>query len=349
MNSVGVESFTGLSTEFAFLNHLNKQWCRCVFLLLESFIEDVHDVKHRVIADHLRASSFLIADGVLPSNEGRGYVLRRIMRRAMRHLHQLGCADPVMFRLVPALVAEMGAQYPELGRAQPLIAETLKLAAVVCYTTSGATGLRASRERPASPVIVLSPVITTARRLSLAWGLHCVVSEDATNEDDMVARACRISYSEGFARPGQRIIVTAGVPFGTPGSTNMLRIAFVGSATHGPLPALIKFYRSRFPNVDLSPSAMNNAELERALAQRDIDIAVARPRLRGENLRSTRLVDEPLVLALPDTSPLASQTAAIALSGLAGETWVFYPRRPRPSFADHAVRCCEMNGFTPSD
>lgn len=133
------------------------------------------------------------------------------------------------------------------------------------------------------------------------------------------------------------------------GGAGRLRIAFVGSATHGPLPALIKFYRSRFPNVDLSPSAMNNAELERALAQRDIDIAVARPRLRGENLRSTRLVDEPLVLALPDTSPLASQTAAIALSGLAGETWVFYPRRPRPSFADHAVRCCEMNGFTPSD
>ena len=85
------------------------------------------NVSHRVVADHLRATSFLIADGVLPSNEGRGYVLRRIMRRAMRHLHQLGCQDPVMWRLVPALVAEMGAHYPELGRAQPLITETLKL------------------------------------------------------------------------------------------------------------------------------------------------------------------------------------------------------------------------------
>jgi alanyl-tRNA synthetase len=68
-----------------------------------------------------------LPDGVLPSNEGRGYVLRRIMRRAMRHLHQLGCQDPVMWRLVPALVAEMGTHYPELGRAQPLITETLKL------------------------------------------------------------------------------------------------------------------------------------------------------------------------------------------------------------------------------
>ncbi|WP_072391390.1 alanine--tRNA ligase [Hyphomicrobium sp. CS1GBMeth3] len=81
----------------------------------------------RVIADHLRATSFLIADGVLPSNEGRGYVLRRIMRRAMRYAHQLGCADPLMYRLVPALVREMGAAYPELGRAEALIEETLKL------------------------------------------------------------------------------------------------------------------------------------------------------------------------------------------------------------------------------
>src|SRR5215213_7499106 len=82
---------------------------------------------HRVIADHLRASGFLIADGVLPANEGRGYVLRRIMRRAMRHAHIIGAAEPLMHRLVPALVAEMGAAYPELVRAQPLIEETLKL------------------------------------------------------------------------------------------------------------------------------------------------------------------------------------------------------------------------------
>ena len=82
---------------------------------------------HRVVADHLRSTSFLIADGVLPSNEGRGYVLRRIMRRAMRHAHIMGARDPVMWRLVPALVRQMGAAYPELGRAETLIAETLKL------------------------------------------------------------------------------------------------------------------------------------------------------------------------------------------------------------------------------
>lgn len=84
-------------------------------------------VSHRVIADHLRSSCFLVADGVMPSNEGRGYVLRRIMRRAMRHAHQLGCKEPLMYRLVPALIAEMGKAYPELVRAEKLIIETLKL------------------------------------------------------------------------------------------------------------------------------------------------------------------------------------------------------------------------------
>jgi alanyl-tRNA synthetase len=88
--------------------------------------EGAHQASHRVIADHLRASSFLIADGVLPSNEGRGYVLRRIMRRAMRHAELLGEKEPLMWRLVPVLVREMGVAYPELQRAEPLITETLK-------------------------------------------------------------------------------------------------------------------------------------------------------------------------------------------------------------------------------
>ena len=82
---------------------------------------------HRVIADHLRSTSFLIADGVLPSNDGRGYVLRRIMRRAMRHAHLLGVKDPLMYRLVPSLISKMGAAYPELPQARALIMETLRL------------------------------------------------------------------------------------------------------------------------------------------------------------------------------------------------------------------------------
>jgi alanyl-tRNA synthetase len=86
-----------------------------------------HAASHRVISDHLRSSAFLIADGVLPSNEGRGYVLRRIMRRAMRHAHIIGAKEPLMWRLVSTLVSEMGAAYPDLTRAQPLITETLRL------------------------------------------------------------------------------------------------------------------------------------------------------------------------------------------------------------------------------
>ncbi|MBT6885724.1 MAG: alanine--tRNA ligase [Rhodospirillaceae bacterium] len=86
-----------------------------------------HNISHRVIADHLRACSFLMTDGVLPSNEGRGYVLRRIMRRGMRHAHLMGCTDPLMWKLVPALTMQMGLAFPELGRAEALITETLKL------------------------------------------------------------------------------------------------------------------------------------------------------------------------------------------------------------------------------
>jgi pyruvate kinase len=109
------------------------------------------------------------------------------------------------------------------------IAETLQLSAIVCYTSSGTTGLRAARERPQVPVIALSPVIQTARRLSVVWGLHSVVTSDATDLDDMVNRACRIVATEGFGKPGDRVIISAGVPLGTPGATNMLRIAYIGS------------------------------------------------------------------------------------------------------------------------
>jgi pyruvate kinase len=108
------------------------------------------------------------------------------------------------------------------------ISETLKLAAIVCYTGSGSTGVRMARERAETPVIALTPIAATARRLALVWGLHCVLTDDARDLDDMVTRACGIAFSEGFADPGQRIIITAGVPLGTPGATNMLRIAYVG-------------------------------------------------------------------------------------------------------------------------
>ncbi len=109
------------------------------------------------------------------------------------------------------------------------IADTLELSALVCWTSSGSTALRVSRERPKPPIIAISPNLSTGRRLSLVWGVHCVVAQDARDQDDMVERACRIAFREGFAKAGQRVIVVAGVPLGTPGATNMLRIAFVGA------------------------------------------------------------------------------------------------------------------------
>jgi pyruvate kinase len=110
------------------------------------------------------------------------------------------------------------------------IAETLDLNAVVCWTSSGATALRVARERPRSPIMSISPNVSTGRKLALAWGVHSVVAEDVRDQDDMVNRACRIAFREGLAQVGQRLIIVAGVPFGTPGATNMVRIAVVSSA-----------------------------------------------------------------------------------------------------------------------
>lgn len=107
------------------------------------------------------------------------------------------------------------------------MAETLHLAAICCYTTSGATAMRAARQRPPTPIIAMSPVESTARRLSLVWGLHCVFGDEPDEMEAMVKRASEVSKQEGFARVGDRIIITAGVPFGTPGATNLIRIAFV--------------------------------------------------------------------------------------------------------------------------
>jgi alanyl-tRNA synthetase len=128
-----IDTGMGLERIAAVLQGTHDNYAIDLFAALIGAIADLTGVdadgraSHRVIADHLRASAFLIADGVLPSNEGRGYVLRRIMRRAMRHAELLGAKDPLMWRLVPLLVREMGQAYPELHRADTLITETLKL------------------------------------------------------------------------------------------------------------------------------------------------------------------------------------------------------------------------------
>jgi alanyl-tRNA synthetase len=142
-------------------------------------------VHHRVIADHLRSTSFLIADGVMPSNEGRGYVLRRIMRRAMRHAHMLGAKDPVMHRLVPALVAQMGQAFPELGRAQALIEESLRLEETRFRQTLE-RGLRLLDEEVAGLAEGAALPGAAAFRLYDTYGFPLDLTQDALRETGRV-------------------------------------------------------------------------------------------------------------------------------------------------------------------
>jgi len=115
-----------------------------------------------------------------------------------------------------------------ISAAARTIAETLKVPAIVCYTGSGPTGLRIARERPSNPVLALTPIPATARRLALAWGIHCVLVPDAQSIEEMFSRAGEIACREGFAKAGDRILISAGIPIGTPGTTNLLRVATVG-------------------------------------------------------------------------------------------------------------------------
>ncbi|MGY8662495.1 pyruvate kinase [Bradyrhizobium sp. UFLA05-109] len=109
-----------------------------------------------------------------------------------------------------------------------VMADTLDLPALICWTSSGSTAIRVARERPKAPIVAITPNMTTGRKLAVVWGVHCVVAEDARDQDDMVNRAGQIAFRDGFVRAGQRVIIVAGVPLGIPGTTNMVRIASVG-------------------------------------------------------------------------------------------------------------------------
>jgi pyruvate kinase len=138
-------------------------------------------------------------------------------------------ADPTYQSYIEAQRDEPGETTPDaIMQAVHEVTHTIHARAIVSWTKSGSTGLRAARERPEAPIIALTPSIETARRLCIAWGLHCVHTEDAHDLDDVVERATGIAYREGFANAGERIVITAGVPLRTSGSTNLLRVAFVG-------------------------------------------------------------------------------------------------------------------------
>ncbi|WP_316860138.1 pyruvate kinase [uncultured Cohaesibacter sp.] len=196
--------------------------------MLESMITS--PMPTRAEASDVATAVFEGADAVMLSAESAAgdFPLEAVamMNRIAEEVEQ----DPYYTNIIYAQRAQPEATGADaISAAAHQIAETLNLANIVCYTSSGTTGLRASRERPQTPIIAISPIVGTARRLALVWGLHCTVSEEAYNLEAMVDKACSTSYLEGFAKPGQRVIITAGVPLGTPGATNMLRIAFVGS------------------------------------------------------------------------------------------------------------------------
>ena len=137
-------------------------------------------------------------------------------------------ADPMYRPLLHALHPEPEPTAPDaISAAAAQVAHTIRAAAIVSYTTSGSTALRAARERPDVPILVLTSKIETARRLAVTWGAHCVQTPDVRSFQEMVQKACSIALAEGVAKSGDKLIVTAGVPFGTPGATNVLRIAWV--------------------------------------------------------------------------------------------------------------------------
>ncbi len=137
-------------------------------------------------------------------------------------------ADTFYRPLIHALHPEPDPTAPDaISAAAAQVAATIKAAAIVSYTTSGSTALRAARERPDVPILVLTSKIETARRLAVTWGAYCVHTEDVSSFQEMVAKACRLAREEGLAAAGEKLAITAGVPFGTPGATNVLRIAWV--------------------------------------------------------------------------------------------------------------------------
>jgi pyruvate kinase len=196
--------------------------------MLESMISS--PVPTRAEVSDVATAIFEGADAVMLSAESAAgqYPVEAVSR--MNRIAEEVENDPTYRSIITAQRTPPEATGPDaIADAARQIAETLELSAIICWTGSGSTGFRVARERPKPHIVALSPNVTTGRKLSLVWGVHCVITEDAHDMDDMVERACQIAFKDAFAKAGQRVIVVAGLPLGTPGATNMLRLAFVGS------------------------------------------------------------------------------------------------------------------------
>jgi len=196
--------------------------------MLESMITS--PVPTRAEVSDVAAAIFEGADAVMLSAESAAgqYPIEAV--RTMNRIAEEVESDPLYAGIINAQRSEPESTGADaIAAAARQIAETLDLPAMIGWTFSGSTALRMARERPSAPIVAISPKVATGRRLSLTWGVHCIVAEDAHDQDDMVVRACRLAFRDGFAKAGQRVIIVAGVPLGTPGATNMVRIAFVGA------------------------------------------------------------------------------------------------------------------------
>lgn len=196
--------------------------------MLESMIAS--PVPTRAEVSDVATAIFEGADAIMLSAESAAgqYPVEAV--ETMDRIAQEVESDPTYRSIIQGQRAEPEATGADaIAAATRQIAETLDLSAIICWTSSGSTAFRVARERPEPPIVAISPNLSTGRKLSLVWGVHCVVAEDAHDQDDMVERACRTAFKDGFAKAGRRVIIVAGVPLGTPGATNMVRIAFVGS------------------------------------------------------------------------------------------------------------------------
>ncbi len=195
--------------------------------MLESMIRN--PVPTRAEASDVATAVYEGADAVMLSAEtaAGAYPVEAVtmMDRIIRRVQADSAYFPGLHAVVTALPDHSAPD--AISAAAGQIAHRLDAAAILSYTTSGATALRMARERPDVPILALTSNLRTARRLAVAWGLHCVHTHDVRNFDEMVQHAASAARREGFAESGQRVVITAGVPFGTPGATNVLRIAWI--------------------------------------------------------------------------------------------------------------------------
>ncbi len=200
--------------------------------MLESMITE--PVPTRAEVSDVATAVYEGADAVMLSAESASGAWPEKAVQTMDRVAQSAEGDTYYSGIVHAQRSEIESTAADaIASATRSIGETLNVPAIVCYTGSGSTGSRVARQRPSMPILALTPVIETARRLTLTWGAHPVLVEDAKSLDDMMSQAGEIAFREEFAKPGEKIIITAGVPIGAPGTTNMLRIATIGPGGKG--------------------------------------------------------------------------------------------------------------------